>query len=620
MRNFSLDHFTSCIDDGAYDEAVAMLFELEALLSRRPHSDMGTLIARGGARQFMSTEARREHFVSEASAALARLLSDERFEFTDARLQQLLVLRRLIWDIIAASPVRNTDDAARAFLPRLSTAGHASLPRADAARRLALLIHPESRLEFDIEKLWELDRHAAANLGIGIAGEKFPGSLAAHAQREKWLQWIADHLDEIGDLRHVEVSTLWALYMHCTYSQTDRRHAVKRGINRLVRSKLDQFGLTDIACLRDEPRSQRQRPLMLVVAESFVTGHSIVRTHSRTLSAARKHFELVAFCPPDSIDDAGRQRFDRTYDLPSIADIPSCLRQIRDFAQAERPDVLYMPSVGMSALTIFLSNLRVAPLQIAGLGHPATTHAEQIDYISVEDDFVGDPCCFSEKLLRLPKDGQPYEPSGRLGAIRPRVRGASSLTRIAVAASAMKFNPGFLDACRAIVERCEGRVHLHFLTSGMTILTLMHFSAVLDETLPSNSYTIHDFEPYPEYINRLNEMDMFLSPFPFGNTNGIVDALTVGLPGICKTGAEVFERIDGALFARAWLPGWLVADTVEEYVEAAVRLATLHTVRESLRASMLERNAVQRLFEGRPEAFGDSVLALMRERADIKTA
>ncbi|WP_321796192.1 glycosyl transferase family 1 [Caballeronia sp. J97] len=558
--------------------------------------------------------ARPEDFVGRASATLATWLSDARLELTDSRMQQLLALRPLIWRIFAATPSGNVDYATSKFLPSASEFESPALPHADAAKRLCLLFNPESRLALDIRTLWKLDLHAAANLCIGIAGELFPGSASAHARRAEWLEWLSVHIEEIGDLSRVEVSGLWALYMHCTYAGTARRHAVKRGINALVRAKLDQFGFTDLVPDAGKRHAQGERPRMLVVAESFIAGHSIVRTHSRTLSAARKHFELVALCPPDSIDDEGRSLFDRTYDLPSIGDIPGCVRYISDFAAQERPDVLYMPSVGMSALTLFLSNLRVAPLQIAGLGHPATTHAERIDYVSVEEDFVGDPSCFSEKLLCLPKDGQPYQPSARLSAITPRIPSARPCTHVAIAASMMKLNPGFLEACSTIAERLGGAVHLHFLTSGSSILTLMHLSRILDQTLRAGTYTVHGFEPYPEYMNSLNGMDMFLSPFPFGNTNGIVDAFTVGLPGVCKTGAEVFERIDGALFARAWLPGWLVADTVEEYVEAAVRLAKNRNERESLRSSMLERNIVQRLFGGRPEVFGEMVLELVNER------
>lgn len=610
MQVFSLERFESCIDDGAYDEAIAMLFRLDQLLGRWPYYDLGRLLSESPAELAERADMQRERFTMSASAALARMLSGARFEITDTRMLQLLALRPRIWQLFGASATRNADAAAARFLPVISPDGTASLPTDDAAKRLCLLLSPESRLSIDMRTLWQLDRNAAANLCIGIAGELFPGSATAHARREEWLDWIALHIEEIGDLSRVEASGLFALYMHCTYASTARRHAVKRGINALVRAKLDQFGFTDLAVSGGERPIEKARPLMLVVAERFVRGHSIMRTHSRTLAAAREHFELVALCPPDSIGDDGRSLFDRTYDLPSLADLPGCVRQVREFAEKERPDVLYMPSVGMSPLTLFLSNLRVAPLQIAGLGHPATTHAQRIDYISVEDDFVGDPECFSEKLLRLPKDGQPYQPSALLEMFTPGVPPQRQRTHIAVAASMMKLNPRFLDACRAIVERCAN-IHLHFLTSGSAVFTLMHLSWLLDQTLPAGSFTIHGFEPYPEYIRSLNQMDMFLSPFPFGNTNGIVDAFTVGLPGVCKTGAEVFERIDGALFARAWMPGWLVADTVEEYVDAAVRLATNRRERESLRSSMLERNVVQRLFEGRPEVFGEMVLDLV---------
>jgi hypothetical protein len=81
----------------------------------------------------------------------------------------------------------------------------------------------------------------------------------------------------------------------------------------------------------------------------------------------------------------------------------------------------------------------------------------------------------------------------------------------------------------------------------------------------------------------------------------------------------VFERIDGAMFMRAYMPGWLVADTVEECIEAAVRLANNHEERESLRRYMLEKNVVQRFFEGRPEVFGEMVLDLVKQER-VRTA
>ena len=104
---------------------------------------------------------------------------------------------------------------------------------------------------------------------------------------------------------------------------------------------------------------------MAVVLEWFSGAHSIYRTHSRTLEAAREHFEVVGFGFGYAVDDVGRNIFDRFIELEQPDYIGECLKTIRDFAEAERPDVLYMPSVGMFVLTVFMSNLRVAPLQIA---------------------------------------------------------------------------------------------------------------------------------------------------------------------------------------------------------------------------------------------------------------
>jgi len=63
------------------------------------------------------------------------------------------------------------------------------------------------------------------------------------------------------------------------------------------------------------------------------------------------------------------------------------------------------------------------------------------------------------------------------------------------------------------------------------------------------------------------------------------------------------------------LPSWLTTSTVDEYVRAAVRLATQHEERETLRLRLIDEKAVERLFEGRPEAFSEAVLKLVDGRA-----
>ena len=117
--------------------------------------------------------------------------------------------------------------------------------------------------------------------------------------------------------------------------------------------------------------------------------------------------------------------------------------------------------------------------------------------------------------------------------------------------------------------------------------------------------TVYPHQPYEQYMQRIADCDLFLNPFPFGNTNGIVDTITAGLIGVCKTGREVHEHIDQGMFERLGLPSWLVAGTVDDYVKAAVRLIGDDDTRVSLARELANPQAVQKFFVGRPEIFGE---------------
>lgn len=55
--------------------------------------------------------------------------------------------------------------------------------------------------------------------------------------------------------------------------------------------------------------------------------------------------------------------------------------------------------------------------------------------------------------------------------------------------------------------------------------------------------------------------------------------------------------------------------SADEYVRAALRLIDDDTNRLALRRELIGRDAIQRLFEGRPEILGERLLALVQ--ADV---
>ena len=59
------------------------------------------------------------------------------------------------------------------------------------------------------------------------------------------------------------------------------------------------------------------------------------------------------------------------------------------------------------------------------------------------------------------------------------------------------------------------------------------------------------------------------------------------------------------MFERIGLPSWLVADTVDDYVKAVVRLIGDDDTRVALAREHTGPQAVQKFFVGRPEIFGE---------------
>ena len=90
----------------------------------------------------------------------------------------------------------------------------------------------------------------------------------------------------------------------------------------------------------------------------------------------------------------------------------------------------------------------------------------------VEDDYVGSEKCFSEQLLRLPKDALPYVPSALAPQhVEYRLRENPEVVNIGIASTTMKLNPYFLAALKAIRDRANVKVHFHFAlgqSSGVT--------------------------------------------------------------------------------------------------------------------------------------------------------
>jgi hypothetical protein len=553
---------------------------------------------------------REAHVGNRLAAAISCLFSDKDFHFSPQSLVTLFALQRWFASIFGSTDFINADHIVRALnLEGKGNLNDLKIQSRDLAK-FCLLYLPESEIVLEIDALFKVNKALAISLGLSLLSPRFLGSVQAHGKREALLPWLTQNLPEIESLEVLPFGIMHDVYMHCSYADRRDKHAVKGAINALIRRWMTQQKLTPLNTpAHISPKGDK--PVMLVVMEWFNAGHSIYRTHSRTLEAARALFHVVGMGLANATDAVGHAVFDEWIEIKPGA-LPAQIRQIRRVASDRQAQIFYMPSVGMFPLTMMLTNIRLAPVMVMALGHPATTHSPVMDYVVVEEDYVGDPACFSEELLILPSDGMPYRPSGNASQTPPppRIRERPERVDICVAASAMKINPGFLMACQEIVRRSQVPVHFHFAVAFAQGMVHAQIKRVVGSFL-GESATVYSHRGYTDYMEIVRSCDMFINPFPFGNTNGIIDCVTAGLVGVCKTGMEVNEHIDQGLFERFGLPHWLVATDTEGYIKATVRLAENHDLRSELRRTRSGPDKVQSIFKGRPEIMGQKLMAVL---------
>ncbi|MDO4997609.1 MAG: adhesin [Neisseria sp.] len=555
------------------------------------------------------------YFCTRMAVAITELFTDPNLVISETGALRFLTLQRWINLIFASSPYINADHILETYntnpAPNSAYTELQLKPGKESFIKFCIMYLPESNISVNLDALWSIDPELTASLCIALQSPRFIGTQASFSKRGAILQWFPEKFKQITDMSKIPSGILHDVYMHCSYDVAANKHDVKKGVNHLVRHFLIQAGLQD----RDIKQIgyRNGKPVIVVLLEHFHAAHSIYRTHSTSMIAAREWFYLIGV-GNDAVDQAGRDVFDEFHTLNSNS-IVEKMKVLRGLCEENQAAIFYMPSIGMDLTTIFASNLRFAPIQAVALGHPGTTHSEFIEYVVVEDDYVGSEDCFSETLLRLPKDALPYVPSALApSSVDYRLRENPEVVHIGIASTTMKLNPYFLDACRAIRDRAKVKVHFHFALGQSMGMTHPYVERFIKSYL-GDSATAYPHQSYDAYLTALYQCDMMINPFPFGNTNGIIDMVTLGLVGVCKTGPEVHEHIDEGLFKRLGLPEWLITNTVDEYVACAIRLAENHEERLALRKHIIENNGLQTLFSGDPTPMGKVFLEKLQDWA-----
>jgi hypothetical protein len=363
----------------------------------------------------------------------------------------------------------------------------------------------------------------------------------------------------INDSHIPEMVRIW---MFCSYASTPNKHSIKYALNKLFIKRMSTVGIKPKPVLL----KIKKRPRLLVIHEHFKSQHAMYRCYAPLIKSLHPDFELISYSDNLEIDDKSKKIFDQiqTSDIKKMS-IEEIVKKVQEF----NADIILYPSLGMKIWTVLISNLRLAPIQVACQGHPATTHSTEIDYIFLPDCTSDMSLLYSEKLL-IGSDEQVFEAHADLPLDLPKkTRINDGNVHIAINCKDFKLSYPLINICNRLIKEAKYPIQFHFFP-GSRGLAFVGISAMLKFIFP-NAH-VHPYMCYPDLLQHLKNCDLSMASFPFGNANGTVDACLLGLPIVAHFGPELPAQTDKFVLNAAEYPEWLINDTDEKYFQTALVL------------------------------------------------
>jgi len=367
------------------------------------------------------------------------------------------------------------------------------------------------------------------------------------------------------------------------------------------------------------PGRARARPRLLVVSNQ-VRSHPVWDVLLRGILAHvdRSQLELILYHTGALTD--GETRWAAEH-VERFVQGPKALAAWLDELTRDCPDIIFYPEIGMDPTTGALAALRLAPVQMAGWGHPVTTGLPSID-VFVSGQLLEAPDAaqhYRERLLLLPGTGvcthwREDQLARWSGPDRRR-----GVVRFALCQQPTKFDPAY-DVLLARIAREAGPSEFWLVAPDRLAWASRRLHARLASAFraagldPEEYLRISPWLRREQFLGFLDDMDVFLDCPAFSGYTTAWAAIHRGLPVVTREGVFLRQRLaSGLLRQTALMEG--IASSDAGYVEIAVRFAAESRVSADWKRRRQATLQAARLTDdnvGAIEAFTHAVSALAR--------
>lgn len=369
------------------------------------------------------------------------------------------------------------------------------------------------------------------------------------------LKFLPQFIDSIKkeDLTTIDSRFLASVYFNCTYSSIKEKHKIKGSIHRMIQ-RLKMVNLRDTEVKEEKLgfKENKLKKCLLIIHEVFTSNHALFRCYSQVLRSLKEEYFLIGVTQYETnTDSISKEIFDEHF----VFDVNTCLQKIKEVVRKYNPVATYFPSIGMQSLTIFASSYKFTKKYILSSGHPAPTYNQNIDYVihyknanidlDLEDHIVYKKL---NKLIpiHLPKK---YNQVVEDWVLLKKINNNENINtvKIAITSSAYKLNVSMLKMIASLQNNYKERIEFNYFVAGSTGNIFYKIASLLNKAT-NGRVKIFPHLRYEEYMNNLSKCDLFLSPFPFGMSNSLMDCVSQGLLGACLSGETIVQDCEKKMF------------------------------------------------------------------------
>jgi protein O-GlcNAc transferase len=316
----------------------------------------------------------------------------------------------------------------------------------------------------------------------------------------------------------------------------------------------------------------------------FWTRH-IIRDHDRD------RFEVFCFVNNKEDDFSRKIKEGADHWIPVLGESDADVARLIEEA---RIDILVDLSGHTGGHRLLVMARKPAPVQATWCGYIDSTGLDAVDYVICDEAIApaSEPSPFVEQPMRLPNGAVCFNAIPEAPEVGPLPCLEKGYVTFGCFNNPSKVGPEVADLWVKILNSVEGsRLLLTYnnLTDGFTRERLLKLFR--DRNVDPARIRIGCGNRAAALQAYSSEVDIALDTFPYTGGTTTCEALWMGVPVVSLYGSHALSRFGGSLLVYSGLPG-LAATTHDEYVEAAVRLAsdipTLAALRSGMRGHLVK--------------------------------